>query len=90
MRKCVLYHMYTINTRRLGGQLLKRGGKQVFKNIVISILASTALMQTGFFQPENMVQAVVLPVVWYVVFVISLTWIDCQRLAKKERRKGSD
>lgn len=59
----------------------------MFKNIVISILASIALMQTGFFQPENMVQAVVLPVVWYVVFVISLTWIDCRRLAKKERRR---
>lgn len=61
----------------------------MFKNIIISILASTVLAQTGFFQPENMVQAMIIPVVWYVVFVISLTWIDCRRLAKKERRKES-
>lgn len=60
----------------------------MFKNIIISILASTVLMQTGFFQPENMVQAVVLPVVWYFVFVISLTWIDCRRMARRERRKA--
>lgn len=60
----------------------------MFKNIVISILASTVLMQTGFFQPENMVQAVVLPVVWYFIFAISLTWIDCRRIARRERQKG--
>lgn len=60
----------------------------MFKNIIISILASTVLAQTGFFRPENAVQAVVLPVVWYFVFVISLTWIDCQRMAQKERRKA--
>ena len=60
----------------------------MFKNIIISILASTVLMQTGFFQPENAVQAVVLPVVWYFVFVISLTWVDCRRMAQKERRKA--
>ena len=60
----------------------------MFKNIVISILASIALMQTGFFQPENMVQAVVLPVVWYFVFVVSLTWMDCRQMAKKERVWG--
>lgn len=60
----------------------------MFKNIIISILAATVLAQTGFFQPENMVQAVVLPVVWYFVFVVSLTWIDCQRMAQKERRKA--
>lgn len=59
----------------------------MFKNVIISILAATILMQSGFFQPENMVQAMIIPVVWYVVFVISLTWIDCRRLAKKERRK---
>lgn len=60
----------------------------MFKNIIISILASTVLAQTGFFQSENMVQAVVLPVVWYFVFVISLTWVDCRRLAQKERKKN--
>lgn len=59
----------------------------MFKNVIISILAATVLVQSGFFQPENMVQAVVLPVVWYFVFVVSLTWIDCRRLAKKERRE---
>lgn len=59
----------------------------MFKNIIISILAATVLAQTGFFQPENMVQAVVLPVVWYFVFVVSLTWMDCRRLAQKERIK---
>lgn len=58
----------------------------MFKNVIISILAATILMQSGFFQPENMAQAVVLPVVWYFVFVVSLTWMDCRRSAKKERK----
>lgn len=59
----------------------------MFKNIIISILAATVLAQTGFFRPENAVQAVVLPVVWYFVFVISLTWIDCRRKERKIPRK---
>ncbi len=59
----------------------------MFKNVIISILAATILMQSGFCQPDNMLQAMIIPVVWYVVFVISLTWIDCRRLAKKERRR---
>lgn len=57
----------------------------MFKNVIISILAAAVLVQSGFFQPENMVQAVVLPVVWYFVFVVSLTWMDCRQMAKKER-----
>jgi hypothetical protein len=64
-----------------------KGGQPVFKNVIISILAATILMQSGFCQPDNMLQAMIIPVVWYVVFVISLTWIDCRRLAKKERRR---
>lgn len=59
----------------------------MFKNVIISALAATVLMQTGFFQPENMVQAMIIPVVWYVVFVISLTWIDLRRVTKLARRK---
>ena len=59
----------------------------MFKNVIISILAATILMQSGFFQPDNMLQAMIIPVVWYVVFVISLTWADCQRMARREREK---
>ncbi|POP33052.1 hypothetical protein C3B58_09285 [Lactonifactor longoviformis] len=59
----------------------------MFKNVIISALASTILMQTGFFQPDNMLQAMIIPVVWYVVFVISLTWIDLRRVTKLARRK---
>lgn len=59
----------------------------MFKNVIISILAATILMQTGFFQPDNMLQAMIIPVVWYVVFVISLTWIDLRRVTKLARRK---
>ncbi|MSA01096.1 hypothetical protein GKG47_11585 [Lactonifactor sp. BIOML-A3] len=59
----------------------------MFKNVIISILAATILMQSGFFQPDNMLQAMIIPVVWYVVFVISLTWIDLRRVTKLARRK---
>lgn len=61
----------------------------MFKNVIISALAATVLMQTGFCQPENMVQAMIIPVVWYVVFVISLTWIDLRRVTKVAKRKDS-
>ena len=59
----------------------------MFKNVIISILAAAVLVQSGFFQPDNMLQAMIIPVVWYVVFVISLTWADCQRMARREREK---
>ena len=59
----------------------------MFKNVIISALASTILMQTGFFQPDNMLQAMIIPVVWYIVFVISLTWIDLRRVTKLASRK---
>ena len=62
----------------------------MFKNVIISILAATVLVQSGFCQPDNMLQAMSIPVVWYVVFVISLTWIDCRRLANKESRIGGE
>ena len=61
----------------------------LFKNIIISILAVIAMMQTNFFHPSTNIQAVVTPIIWYFIIAGTLTWLDLQRLARKEREKNA-
>lgn len=61
----------------------------LFKNIIISILAVIAMMQTHFFHPSTTIQAVATPIIWYFIIAGTLTWVDLQRLARKEREKNA-
>lgn len=62
----------------------------MFRDVIIAIFATIAVLQTGFFKPESPVQAVIIAIVLYAVFTVSLTWADCRWLVKKERSKESD
>lgn len=59
----------------------------MFRDVIIAIFATIAVLQTGFFRPESPVQAVIIAIVLYAVFTVSLTWADCQRMARREREK---
>ena len=59
----------------------------MFRDVIIAIFATIAVLQTGFFKPESPVQAVIIAIVLYAVFTVSLTWADCQWVAKREREK---
>ena len=59
----------------------------LFKNIIISILAVIAM---SLFSPIlGTFQAVVTPIIWYFIIAGTLTWLDLQRLARKEREKNA-
>lgn len=62
----------------------------MFRDVIIAIFATIAVLQTGFFRPESPVQAVIIAIVLYAVFTVSLTWADCQRMARRERRENND
>lgn len=59
----------------------------MFKNLLISILGVTVMMQSGFITPSNPAAAVVAPVAWYFVIMFTLVWIDFMRHEKRKHKK---